>query len=137
VPCDPRQLIVLFRRYDGVAMTKELTSMFTDLGLELEEFIPANPRNFYLLLHLRIGPVDQDGGHDYTFGICTPDWLSHQVHVTGPLWGRHLLVVNQFAPTEIRAAIQKAVARCEREDWAETYVVLSRIFAWEFEDYQT
>jgi hypothetical protein len=102
-----------------------------------EEFMPEIPHNFYVLASLTIGGEYELGGSDYSLGICTPTWLDHQVQNSGPLSGRHLLVVNRFDAAEVRAAIQKIINQCERESPAETNTMLARFFAWEFEDYQT
>ncbi|SRR6266481_7710122 len=113
-----------------------LKSIFTFRGTALREFIPENPSNFHVLVHMTIGPDNQDGGHDYSLSICTPTWLDHNIQHTGPIWGRHLLLVNHFDEKEIYVSIEKVIAQCGRSDWAETSVVLARFFAWEFEDYQ-
>lgn len=102
----------------------------------LEEATPQLADNFSILVSLTIGPDDQDGGHDYSFNVCTPRWLDHNGQNRGPIWGRHLLIVNQFVPEEIRSSVEKIIIQCTRNDWTETAVVLSRFFAWEFEDFQ-
>lgn len=117
-------------------MKPKLKCIFTQMGDSLENTYPEIEHNFCILVHLTIGPDDQEGGHNYSFSLCTPTWLDHNGQNQGPIWGRHLLIVNQFDPKEIRAAIEKIIAQCRRDDWAETAVVLSRFFAWEFEDYQ-
>jgi Immunity protein 8 len=112
-----------------------LKSIFTFRGAFLTEFVPDIPQNFYLSIDMTIGPDNQAGGHDYSLGVCTPRWLNHNVQKEGSIWGRHLLVVNHYDAQEIRAAIEKMIDQCERSDWAQTSVVLSRFFSWEFEDY--
>ena len=113
-----------------------LKSISTFRGVNLCDFFPEIPNNFHVLVYMSIGPDDQNGGHDYSLGICTPTWLDHNIQNDGPIWGRHLLVVNIFDVDEILASIKKIITQCERADWAETSVILSRFFAWEFEDYQ-
>lgn len=113
-----------------------LKNISTFRGDALQDFFPENPSNFHVLLHMRIGPANQDGGHDYSLGVCTPGWLDHNIRNEGVTWGRHLLLVNDFDEKEILSSIEKILVQCERPDWAETSVVLARFFAWEFEDYQ-
>ena len=117
-------------------MKAVLKSIFTFRGAALEEFAPENSSNFHVLVHMTIGLLNQDGGHDYSLGICTPTWLDHHVQHVGPTSGRHLLVVNHFDEVEILASIAKIIDQCERANWRETAAVLARFFAWEFEDYQ-
>lgn len=118
-------------------MKPRLKVIFTHTGASLEDTAPEIPHNFHVLVHLTIGPDDQDGGHDYSLGVCTPTWLNHTGQHAGPIWGRHLLIVNEFDAGEIRKAIENMIVQCQRPDWAETASVLARYFAWEFEDYQS
>ena len=101
-----------------------------------EEFVPDISHNFHVWLSLTIGDGDQAGGSDYSIGICTPTWLDHHIQNSGPLPGRHLLIVNRFDAKEIRASIEKIISQSERMTTAETNAFLARSFAWEFEDYQ-
>lgn len=113
-----------------------LKSIFTFRGIALREYVPENSANFHILVHMTIGPDDQEGGHDYSLGICTPAWLDHNIQNVGPIFGRHLLLVNHFDDREIITSIEKIFAQCCRSDWAETSVALARFFAWEYEDFQ-
>lgn len=85
---------------------------------------------------MTLGPEQQEGGHDYSLYVCTPTWLDHSIENKGPIWGRHLLLVNYFDEKQIRTSIENIITKCERSDWVETSAVLARFFAWEFEDYQ-
>ena len=102
-----------------------------------QEFVPEIPHNFHVLASVTIGEVDNVAADDYSLGICTPAWLDHHIQNVGPISGRHLLIVNRFDAKEIRASIEEIINQCERPASAETYAVLARFFAWEFEDYQS
>ena len=114
-----------------------LKSLMTFDGGEIENFRPELQHNFHVLLHLRIGLSDQDGADDFSLGVCTPTWIEHHVSNAGRAeWGRHLLIVNDFDGAQLKATIQRRIASCGRADWSMTAEVLSRYFAWEFEDYR-
>lgn len=113
-----------------------LKSIFLFAEESFEAFAPETPHNFHVLASLTIGYEGEAGGSDYSVGICTPTWLNHHIQKTGPLSGRHLLVVNRFDAEEIRSAIKEIIAQCERENYTETNAMLGRFFAWEFEDFQ-
>lgn len=117
-------------------MNTQLKNIFTYSGASLEETLLENSSNFHLLVHLTIGPADQDGGHDYSVGVCTPTWLEHNMQHDGVVWGRHLLIVDSFDAKKIKQSIKEIIGKCERSDWKQTSVVLGRYLAWEFEDYQ-
>lgn len=53
----------------------------------------------------------------------------------GFVCGCHHLIVAEYKLTAITAVITKFVERCSGESWAEVASKLSRIAAWEFEDY--
>ena len=106
-------------------------------GCSLSEFKPKIENNFQILVMITIGPNKQPGGHDYNLSICTPIFLDHYIQNSGPMWGRHTLIVNQFDDKKVMKAILTMIEKCERPTWEETAVVLARHFAWEFEDYKT
>lgn len=112
-----------------------IKSIFANCGAALCDCVPENLGNFHVLVNLTIGPDDQEGGDDYSLEVCTPVWLDHYIQNFGSRMGRHMLLVNEFDADKILALIERTIRRCERPDWAETSVVLSRYFAWEFEDY--
>jgi len=83
-----------------------------------------------------IGIDGEEGGNDYSLTVGTPRAFDHSIQNSGPVWGRHYLIVNRYDPEQIRQYIDKKIVECERTTMEETYVVLSRYFQWEFEDYQ-
>ncbi len=121
----------------SVAMKQVLKSIFLLNGSAFREFIPQIPHNFHVLASLTIGREDEVGGSDYSIGVCTPVWLDHHIQNAGPVSGRHLLIVNRFDATEVLASIEKIISQCGRDDPAEAKTMLSRFFAWEFEDYHS
>jgi Immunity protein 8 len=118
------------------AVLPKLKLLMTFDGRDIEDFCPEIPHNFHVLLHLTIGPSNQDGGDDFSLAVCTPTWIEHHVSSEGRAeWGRHLLIVNRFDGRQLKATIERKITSCGRSDWPATAEVLSRHFAWEFEDY--
>ena len=48
----------------------------------------------------------------------------------------HTLLVRKYGLDEITKTITNYIDRSEDKDWGEIALKLSRVFAWEFEDYQ-
>jgi hypothetical protein len=102
--------------------------------IDLKTFVPADPSCFFLSLHIRIGIADTAGADDFELRVCTPEWLRQSF--SEPLWGRHLLIVREYSLSIIEERIHAYVAECDGNDWDAIALKLSRMFAWEFEDYQ-
>ncbi|ERM09470.1 hypothetical protein L584_17755 [Pantoea agglomerans Tx10] len=49
---------------------------------------------------------------------------------------RHTLLVRKYDLDEITKTITDYIDQCEGRDWMEIAHKLSRVFAWEYEDYQ-
>ncbi|SAL03725.1 immunity 8 family protein [Caballeronia ptereochthonis] len=97
-------------------------------------FAPENPSCFYLTLRIRIGLSETSGADDFEVCVCTPQWLEQTTFE--PRWGRHLLIVREFSWSSIEQRIRDYVAECDGNDWQAIANKLSKVFAWEFEDYQ-
>ncbi|WP_176082126.1 immunity 8 family protein [Paraburkholderia tropica] len=102
---------------------------------DLDVFEPENRSCFCLNLRIRIGLAGNSGADDFELGICTPEWLNQTVWE--PLWGRHLLIVREYSLPSIEEHIRTFVAQCNGSDWNAIAFKLARVFAWEFEDYQS
>lgn len=76
------------------------------------------------------------GSEAFDIQVCTPAWLKSQCAGEGPIWGRHMLIVDVYDYEAIKGLIESYVARID-DDWATIAMTLSRIGAWEFEDYKT
>lgn len=100
----------------------------------LVDFYPENEREFSLQLILRIGAEDSSGADNFDLRICTPEWLCK--HHWLPELMRHTLLVRKYDLDEVRKTITDYIDQCEGNDWMEIAQKLSRVFAWEYEDYQ-
>lgn len=109
-----------------------------DFGAEdINTFAPEMPHNFCTWLTMTIGPQDVEGGHLFQVGVCTAEWLAHQLVVKNPYILRHMILVENFKFEEIKGAILEIIEKSERSNWDESLQILSRYFAWEYEDYQS
>lgn len=101
-----------------------------------EKYQPELRHNFHIQIDLSIGFDDEEGMSNYFFSVCTPTWLDHNIQNQGPVSGRHLLIVNQYDHKEIAKYVENILETSIRPSREDTFVVLSRHFFWEFEDYQ-
>ena len=90
--------------------------------------------SFYVTLRLRIGSQGNDAADDFEVYVCNPRWL--QENAWEPRLGRFLLIVKVFDYEEIKRWLAEQVEKCQGNDWAGIALKLSRVFSWEFEDYQ-
>ena len=114
-------------------MKAELKTLGNDLS-DLDFYSQEEPDNFNMSLTLTIGPVGEAGSNYFYVRVCTPEWLCK--HQWLPELMRHTLLVRKYDLDEITKTITDHIDRCEGEDWMEIAQKLSRVFAWEYEDYQ-
>jgi hypothetical protein len=116
---------------------KKLEIKNIDFGAEdLLSYHPKNAENFCIWLTLTIGISSDAGGTLFEVGVCTIDWLRTQVAIKKVIPLRHLLLVENFDYENIKKTLFEIVKNAERKTIEESYLVLSKNFAWEFEDYQ-
>jgi hypothetical protein len=104
----------------------------------LVNYRPENPECFGLWIDLNIGPDNEEGAHNYQVLVCTPDWLEVTLRYEWGRahWGRHMLIVLDYDLDLIKERITSYVEGCTGKDFWEMAQKISRIAAWEFEDYQ-
>ena len=99
------------------------------------DFVPQDESDFALLVQVVAGPHDGEGEESFDIEVVTPAHLSRRLSRSGPMSGRHLLLVDRFNADEIERWLERAVAACTGASWREVAKKLSRIGHWEFEDY--
>ncbi|MEV6604365.1 immunity 8 family protein [Kutzneria sp. NPDC051319] len=104
--------------------------------IDVDTYAPEDPANFMFLVQLLAGPNDGPGEESFDFEVCTPAWLADRVRESGPLNGRHLVIVDRFHWPTIRACFERLVNQCTGATWSEVTEKLSRYGHHEFEDYQ-
>lgn len=100
----------------------------------LEDYKPEENDCFNLWVNLKVGPTDETGTNYFQVNVCTPEWLCK--HHWVPELMRHTLLVRKYDLDEITKTITDYIDQCEGDDWMEIAQKLSRVFAWEYEDYQ-
>lgn len=114
-------------------MKAELKTLGNDM-CDLDLYVPEEIDNFIMSLTLTIGPINEIGSNFFYIQVCTPEWLCK--HRWVPELMRHTLLVRKYDLDEITKTITDYIDQCEGSDWMEIAQKLSRVFAWEFEDYQ-
>ncbi len=104
--------------------------------LDPAKFKPEDPENFCCTFGLRIGTSDSEGEELFYLSVCTPSWIAKACEKNGFLWGRHHLIVPEYNLQAITRIITKFVESCRGDSWKDVAAKLSRLAAWEFEDYR-
>ncbi len=117
------------------AQLKELFSL--ELVDSLEEFYPENEYNFGFSVRLMIGLDDGMGSESFDMFVCTPDWIKSHYTEEGYLWGFQTLIVLKYDFDLIKTEIARQISYCTGNSWIEIARKLSKLGAWEFENYQT
>ena len=99
----------------------------------VEQFRPENGVDFGISLRLDIGPAGENASDAFELFVCTPDHLNREW--PEPIWGRGLLIVQDFDLPTIRSVIERYLATCHGADWPEVVAHVSRVAIWEFENY--
>jgi hypothetical protein len=98
--------------------------------------LPPDPTDCWVIVTASIGVAGDERSDNFTFYVSTPRRLERVVADESQLWGRHLLIVEQFDWTQVRTAIEKLCAGVTGDTWDAIASRLSRYGAWEFEDYR-
>lgn len=101
----------------------------------LEDHCPEQHDDFAILIQVLAGPAGAEGAESFDIEVVTPKRLAARIRETGPVGGRHLLIVNHYDYESIARWIERAVSSCEGSDWNEVAEKLGRFGRWEFEDY--
>ncbi|HDS9361410.1 TPA: immunity 8 family protein [Enterobacter chengduensis] len=112
-----------------------LRAMWIDSAdFSLENYQPEEESCFSLSVNLKIGPTNEEGTNYFYLCICTPEWLCKHQWSTELV--RHTLLVRKYDLVEITNTITTYINQCEGNNWMDIALKLSRVFAWEYEDYQ-
>ncbi len=102
---------------------------------KLEEYKPADPNNFMVMVEVGIGEFGKDGSDSYTVNVCTPQWLSEDLQRNGkPLFVKGMLLVECYQAKVIKERIAEIICSTTGKDWDEYNSKITRYFNWEFED---
>ncbi|MEU8227906.1 immunity 8 family protein [Kribbella sp. NPDC048915] len=104
--------------------------------VDVESYVPDDPRDAGLWIRLLVGPADGEGEESFDVLVCTPAWLQRVVHEKGPQIGRHHLIVEELEVDEILTFLRHRFEEVEASTWDALAEKLGRIGYWEFEDYR-
>jgi hypothetical protein len=113
---------------------KLLHSSDTD---NLEKFTPVKNEPFACAIDAMFSPEGGEGFESFGIVVCNPEWIASRIRNSGPLIGRHYIIVSEFNFQELRDTILSFAEQCEGADWREVASKLSRLGHWEFEDYRS
>lgn len=114
-------------------MKADLKALWSDSYL-LEDYKPIEKDTFSIWIELSIGSYCDESADYFRLHICTPEWLCKNHWL--PELMRHTLLVRKYDLDEIKKTITDYIDQCEGDDWMEIAQKLSRVFAWEYEDYR-
>lgn len=117
-------------------MRAAIRRLHTPDAPSLHDFVPEDASDFALLVQVIAGPHAGEGEESFDVAVVTPTHLAKRLSRSGPLSGRHLLIVDRFDADAIQRWLERAVAGCTGATWKKTANKLSRIGHWEFEDYE-
>jgi hypothetical protein len=103
---------------------------------DLEQFMPADPEVFGILVQAMVGPHGAAGSESFDFIVCTPGWLATENFELGYRFGRHHLFLKRYDYSVLWQAIEKLCNTTSGSDWTTAAERLGRYGHWEFEDYR-
>jgi hypothetical protein len=110
-------------------------SVLTIDGQDIDSVAFDDPADASQWIRVMAGPSDAPGAESFDVNVCTPGWLQREVSRTGPMAGRHLLVVDTWDAPTVARTIKDLFSSVTGDDWSAIGEKLSRLGYWEFEDY--
>lgn len=107
---------------------------FSMVDEEFDSYWPEDCRFFGVGMDVTIGPIDFDGGDNFSFLVCTPMWYEKNGLGSGGLI-RHVLFVPEYDEGNIKRIVNEMIEKSTGSDWTEISKKLARYLFWEFEDY--
>ena len=118
-------------------MRAKLKKLFLlDSEVDLEFYCPEKIDNFCFWLRAMIGPENQEGSESFDIQVCTPKGLKIKLSNEGIIFGRHILIVDEYNRDKIKQKLIEYCDKCIGDTWQDITPKLSRIGYWEFEDYE-
>jgi len=115
------------------AFEAELKAMSsTDLPDGNEE--PPDPASCRVEMILRVGPLGDDSGDDFTLFFVTPAWLAANTPVEGFRVLKYTIVVPRFEWPVAERASRGLVGSPQARSWEEFLEEFSRSAYWEYSD---
>lgn len=118
-------------------MRVAIRTITTIEGDPLEQIALVDAANASHWIRILAGPEGEAGEESFDLNVCTPPWLQAEVARSGPIVGRHLLIVERWDAETVVRSLRQLFMAVEADDWSAVAQRLGRIGYWEFEDYQT
>lgn len=118
-------------------MRVAIRTITTIEGDPLEEVALVDAANASQWIRILAGPVGEAGEESFDLNVCTPLWLQAEVARSGPIGGRHLLIVERWDAETVVRSLRELFTAGEADDWSALTQRLGRIGYWEFEGYPT
>ncbi|MBI9051696.1 MAG: hypothetical protein JEZ00_19890 [Anaerolineaceae bacterium] len=103
--------------------------------LDLESYSP-DKETFSLMLEMEIGAKHSDESEIFYLEIVSPAALADRLQEGTILFGRGMLIMQDFSYQRVRKFLQKWCSRAHGKTWADVSEQLSRFAEGEFLDYQ-
>ncbi len=116
-------------------MKPKLRRLHSPDMMNLEVDLPANSKNFGVLVQALVGPSDGPGEESFDFVVCSTEYLSGILSCQGFIFGRNYLVVEDYSYELIYGAIESLCNSISGSTWREIALKLGQFGKWEFDDY--
>lgn len=93
---------------------------------------PSDPANCRVETTIRVGPVGDDGGDDFTLFFVTPGWLAQNIAFDDFRLLNYTVVLPRFGWAVAERAARALIASIEAGSWEEFVENFSRLACWEY-----
>ncbi|WP_165011078.1 Imm8 family immunity protein [Neisseria yangbaofengii] len=114
-------------------MNLELKKIYS-IDYDLNNFPLDKIDNFFMVVTMSIGFINEDGADDFTVYIYTTKWL--QENIFSPQLGKNSIIINKFDLHELIVLINSVLELCNSENDELAFYNLSKYFLWEFDGYK-
>ena len=93
---------------------------------------PPDPANCRIETTVRVGPVGDDSGDDFTLYFVTPSWLADNLGIEESLVLQYTVVLPRFRWSSADRAARALIDSIESRSWDEFVAEFSRLAYWEY-----
>ena len=105
----------------------------SDIDIDLASWNPLVNEDIFICLDMEIS-FENDEVNLFYVNIATPEGL--RKHEKGFLLSENrTIVISEYNYEALLVVIKNILAKCTRDSWTESCLVLQRYFLWEYEDY--
>lgn len=118
-------------------MRAQLKDLYSLSEIDLKNFRPN--AGFGISVRAIVGPENAEGEESFDFTVCTPDWFAtNEIPAANAMKiGRHFLFVHTYDYSRLERFVRSYCQSSEGESWQVIAEKISRLGAWEFEDYDS